>query len=122
MDFLRAECLTGKACDNATGDDRPGNLAESDVIIASGNVLLSSEDQSVRADEVRWDRQGGTIYANGSVRIVDEGGNQLFTESVELTDRFEAGAMDELLVTLRAGGRLAARAGARRRQRDGRAA
>ena len=87
--------------------------ADSDVIIASGNVLLSSEDQSVRADEVRWDRQGGTIYANGSVRIVDEGGNQLFTESVELTDRFEAGAMDELLVTLRAGGRLAARAGAR---------
>lgn len=87
--------------------------ADSDVIIASGNVLLSSEDQSVRADEVRWDRQGETIYANGSVRIVDEGGNQLFTESVELTDRFEAGAMDELLVTLRAGGRLAARAGAR---------
>ncbi len=87
--------------------------SDNDVIIASGDVLLTSDDQSVRADEVRWDRRGGTIYASGGVRLVDESGNQLFTESVELTDRFEAGAMDELLVALRAGGRLAARAGER---------
>ena len=86
---------------------------EADVITASGDVLLSSEDQSVRADQVRWDRRQGTIYADGNVRLVDADGNQLFTESVELTDRFEAGAMGELLVALRAGGRLAARAGER---------
>lgn len=87
--------------------------AEADVITASGDVLLSSEDQSVRADEVRWDRAAGTIFASGNVRLVDQNGNQLYTESVELTDRFEAGAMGELLVALRAGGRLAARAGER---------
>lgn len=86
---------------------------EADVITASGNVLLSSEDQSVRADNVRWDRRSGTIYANGNVRLVDESGNQLYTESVELTERFESGAMAELLVALRAGGRLAAQAGER---------
>ncbi|TNE56015.1 MAG: LPS-assembly protein LptD [Sphingomonadales bacterium] len=87
--------------------------AEADVITASGDVLLSSEDQSVRADEVRWDRAAGTIFASGNVRLVDQNGNQLYTDSVELTDRFEAGAMGELLVALRAGGRLAARAGER---------
>lgn len=84
-----------------------------DVVTARGNVLMSSEDQSVRADEIRWERRGGQIFASGNVRLVDAGGNQLFTEAVELTERFEAGAMDELLVALRAGGRLAARSGER---------
>ncbi|MGQ7829596.1 LPS-assembly protein LptD [Altererythrobacter sp. Z27] len=84
-----------------------------DVVTASGNVLMSSEDQSVRADEVRWDRRSGTIYANGNVRLVDNGGNQLYTESAELTERFEAGAIAEVLVALSAGGRLAAKGGER---------
>ena len=84
-----------------------------DAVTAGGNVILRSEDNSVRADEVLWDRQGGTIYASGNVRLVDANGNQLYTESAELTDRFEAGAMDELLLALRAGGRLAARSGER---------
>lgn len=93
--------------DNLDYDD------EGDVVTASGNVLMSSEDQSVRADEVRWDRRSGTILANGNVRLVDNGGNQLYTESVELTERFEAGAIAEVLVALSAGGRLAARGGER---------
>ena len=87
--------------------------AENDVVIASGNVLLSSEDQSVRADEVRWDRKAGLILATGNVRVVDADGNQLYSDRVELTDRFEAGAMSDLLLALRAGGRLAARSGER---------
>ncbi len=84
-----------------------------DVITARGNVVLRSDDRSVVADEVVWDRKSGMIFANGNVRFVDERGNQLFTDSIELTDKFEAGAMEELLVALRAGGRLAARSGER---------
>ena len=87
--------------------------AENDVVIASGDVLLTSEDQSVRADEVRWDRKAGLILASGNVRVVDADGNQLYSDQVELTDRFEAGAMSDLLLALRAGGRLAARSGQR---------
>ncbi|WP_234026890.1 LPS-assembly protein LptD [Erythrobacter sp. HKB08] len=92
------------------------NLAydsERDIVIASGNVILRSEDQSVRADEVVWDRPAGTITATGNVRAVDEAGNQLYTQSVVLNDRFEAGAMEDLLLALREGGRLAARGGER---------
>lgn len=89
------------------------NEGDGEVIIASGNVLLSSGDNSVRADQISWDRQSRTIYASGNVRLVDSSGNQLFTDSLELTERFEAGAIDELLVSLRAGGRLAARGGQR---------
>ena len=84
-----------------------------DTVRASGNVVLRSEDQSVRADEVTWDRRTGTILATGNVRFVDQDGNQLFTEQVELTDKFEAGAMSDLLIALREGGRLAARSGER---------
>ncbi|ALE16166.1 Outer membrane protein Imp [Altererythrobacter epoxidivorans] len=87
--------------------------SEADVVTASGNVVLRSEDRSVRADKVTWNREGGTILATGNVRFVDERGNQLYTESVELTDTFETGAMEELLLALRAGGRLAARSGER---------
>lgn len=87
--------------------------SESDVVTARGDVILRSEDDSVRADEVRWDRKAGTILATGDVRVVDAGGNRLYTQSVELTDKFEAGAMAELLLALRAGGRLAAMSGER---------
>lgn len=101
--------IIGFEADNLEYD----NEGDGEVIIASGNVLLSSEDNSVRADQISWDRQSRTIYASGNVRLVDSSGNQLFTDSLELTERFEAGAIDELLVSLRAGGRLAARGGQR---------
>lgn len=86
---------------------------ETETVTASGNVILRSEDRSVRADAVTWDRKAGTIIATGNIRLVDEAGNQLFTDQVELSETFEAGAMSELLIALRAGGRLAARSAAR---------
>lgn len=86
---------------------------ESDTVTARGNVILRSEDRSVRADEVMWDRKSGRIIASGNIRLVDEAGNQLFTDQVELTEEFDTGAMSELLIALRAGGRLAARSAER---------
>ena len=79
-----------------------------DTVSASGNVVLRSGDQSVRADEVSWNRLTGEIVAAGSVRLVDENGHQLFTDRLVLTDELEAGAMTNLLLAFRQGGRLAA--------------
>ena len=90
-----------------------GYEASTEIVTATGNVLLRSEDQSLRADKVTWNRTTGQILATGRVRMVDENGNQLFTDSLELTDEFEAGAMENLLLALRQGGRLAAREGMR---------
>ena len=90
---------------------------ENDTVTASGDVVLRSDDRSVRADEVTWSRTTGTILATGNVRFVDEDGNQLYTRRIELTDKFEAGAMEDLLLSLREGGRLAAANG--RRLADG---
>lgn len=84
-----------------------------ELVTAIGNVVLRQEDQSVRADTVTWDRQSGQIIATGNVRMVDADGNQLFTERVELTDEFETGAMEDMLLALREGGRLAATSGER---------
>jgi len=90
---------------------------DADTVTASGNVVLRSEDKSVRADEVVWNRVTGQIVGSGNVRFVDENGNQLYTSRIELTDQFEAGAMEDLLLALREGGRLAAARGTR--QSDG---
>lgn len=90
---------------------------EADIVTATGDVVLRSEDRSVRADQVTWSRSTGQIVATGDVRFVDEDGNQLYTSRIELTDEFEAGAMEDLLLALREGGRLAAANG--RRLADG---
>ncbi|MXO66783.1 LPS assembly protein LptD [Altericroceibacterium endophyticum] len=87
--------------------------SEADIVSASGNVVMRSGDQSVRADNVSWDRNSGQIVAEGNIRFVDEHGNQLFTDRLELTDELKAGAMSNLLLALREGGRLAAQQGER---------
>jgi len=90
----------------------------SDLVTASGNVVLQREQQSVRADSVTWDRNTGLIVATGDVRMIDEDGNELFTERVELTDELKTGAMENLLLALREGGRLAAQSGRREANGD----
>lgn len=82
--------------------------ADSAVVTARGNVVLRQGERSVRADLVRWNEATGAIVAEGDVRVVDGGGNQLLTDRVELTDELDAGAMRDLLLVLAEGGRLAA--------------
>jgi LPS-assembly protein len=92
--------------------------SEADVVTAAGNVVLRSGDQSVRADTISWDRTSGRIVAVGDIRFVDEDGNQLFTDRLELTDELRAGAMSNLLLAFREGGRLAAVEGRRSESGD----
>lgn len=93
--------------------DRIEYLEDEDTIIARGNVVMRSEGESVRADSVTWNRDKGIILADGNVRLLDKDGNQLFTDRVELTDKFKTGAMENMLLALRQGGRLAAHSGDR---------
>ncbi|MBW8784024.1 MAG: LPS-assembly protein LptD [Novosphingobium sp.] len=93
--------------------DRLDYQNEADIVTAKGNVILRRDNQSVRADTVTWNRKSGQIVAAGNVRFVDRNGNQLFTDNVELTDELKAGAMENMLLVLREGGRLAAIRGTR---------
>ncbi|MET0181022.1 MAG: LPS assembly protein LptD, partial [Novosphingobium sp.] len=86
---------------------------EADTVTATGNVVLVRDDQSVRADAVTWNRTTGAIVATGNIRFLDADGNLLLTERVELTDELKAGAIENMLLVLREGGRLAADKGLR---------
>lgn len=93
--------------------DKVQYLNDSDRVTATGSVVLRRENQTVRADTVTWDRTTGKIEANGNIRFVDEDGNVLYTDKVELTQELKAGAIEDMLLVLREGGRLAARSGER---------
>ena len=93
--------------------DRVEYHDDSENVVALGNVFLRRGEQSLRADRITWNSRTGAITATGNIRMVDQDGNQLFTDSVELTDEFKAGAMENMLLALREGGRLAARSGTR---------
>jgi LPS-assembly protein len=110
----------GVPATNAAGDRQVAFEAntvsydsDGDTVVAEGDVVLRSGDQSVRADTVSWNRMSGAIVAVGNIRFVDEDGNQLFTDRLELTDELKAGAMSNLLLAFREGGRLAAVEGRR---------
>ena len=79
---------------------------DSQEVTAIGNVLLRRGVQTLRADRIVYDTDSGRIVATGNIRMVDEDGNQLYTDEVELTDEFKAGAMQNMLLALREGGRL----------------
>ena len=97
----------GFSADSVTYDDR------ADTVTATGDVFLRRDDQSVRADSVTWSRTTGAIVATGHVRMVDANGNETFVHKVSLTDSFAAGTMDDILLVLREGGRVAATQGSR---------
>ena len=93
--------------------DRLEYQQDSEVVTAIGNVVLRRAGQTVRSDTVTWNRQTGQIVANGNIRFVDADGNQLYVDKLELTDELKAGAMENMLLALREGGRLAAERGTR---------
>jgi LPS-assembly protein len=93
--------------------DRVTYASDAETVTATGNVVLNRADQTVRADVVTWNRKTGLIEASGNIRFVDDSGNVLYTDKVELTDALKAGAIEDMLLVLRQGGRLAARSGTR---------
>ena len=90
--------------------------SESDIVTASGDVILRSEGQTLNAQNVSWNRKSGQITAHGNILLTDADGNKLYTDSMELTDELKAGAMQNMLLAFSEGGRLAARQGERDEQ------
>ncbi len=84
---------------------------DSDVVTATGDVRLVREGNRVRADRVVWNRKSGEVRAEGNVTIVNPGGDTVYGDSVVLTDTLKDGIVDNLLLVLADGGRLAARKG-----------
>jgi LPS-assembly protein len=87
---------------------------EADVVTATGAVRMSREGNYVAADNVVWTRKTGEVRAVGNVVLMTPEGDKLIGDNVVLTDTLRDGTIDNLLVALEQGGRIAARRGVRR--------
>ncbi len=85
-----------------------------DVLTASGAVRMSREGNYVAADSIVWTRRTGEVRAVGNVVLMTPEGDKLIGDNVVLTDTLRDGTIDNLLVALEQGGRIAARRGVRR--------
>ncbi|MBB4642244.1 LPS-assembly protein LptD [Rhizorhapis suberifaciens] len=81
------------------------------IITASGNVQLSREGNRLRADRVVWNRSTGKVEAFGNISVTNPAGDVAYGDSIELTDTLKDGVVENLLLVLERGGRLAARRG-----------
>ncbi|MFL6733701.1 MAG: LPS-assembly protein LptD [Sphingomicrobium sp.] len=86
---------------------------ETEQLTAAGKVRMSREGNYLAADQVTWDRKTGKVLAQGNVVVVNPQGDKLVGESVDLTDTLRDGTVQNLLLVLETGGRIAAASGTR---------
>ncbi|MFL6829222.1 MAG: LPS-assembly protein LptD, partial [Sphingomicrobium sp.] len=93
--------------------DRITYDSDADVVTASGAVRMSREGNYLAADQVIWNRKTGEVRAQGNVVLLTPEGDKLVGDNVLLTDTLRDGTVDNLLVVLETGGRIAATRGTR---------
>lgn len=87
--------------------------SQADIVTASGRVRMSRDGNFLAADRVAWNRETGTVRATGNVVVLRPEGDKLVSDSVDLTDTLRDGTVENLIVVLESGGRIAAARGAR---------
>lgn len=85
----------------------------SQVVTATGNVQLLRDGNRLRADKIVWDRNTGKVEAQGAVSVIDPDGNVAYGDRFDVTDTLKDGAVDNILLVLQKGGRMAATKGER---------
>ena len=84
-----------------------------EVVTAAGAVRINRDKYTLNADEVIYNRTTGQVEAHGNVVSTDPAGNRAFGDRVLLTESLRDGAIDNILLVLKDGGRLAAKSGVR---------
>ena len=84
------------------------------IVTASGDVRMSRAGNRLRADKVVWNRATGEVRATGNVAVVNPGGDTAYGDDVKLADDLHDGVIENFLLVLADGGRLAAREGSRK--------
>ena len=87
--------------------------SQAERVTASGAVRMSRDGNYLAADRVSWDRTSGRVVAEGNVVVVNPEGDKLIGDRVDLTDSLKDGTIENLLVVLESGGRIAAVRGTR---------
>jgi LPS-assembly protein len=87
--------------------------SDGDVVSATGEVRMARDGQYLAADRVIWDRKTDQVRAQGNVVLLTAQGDKLVGTNVLLTNEMHDAAIDNLLVVLENGGRIAAQRGKR---------
>ena len=87
--------------------------SRADTVTAQGRVRMSRDGNYLASDRVSWDRESGRVVAEGNVVVVTPQGDKLIGEKVDLTDSLRDGTVENLLIVLESGGRIAATRGTR---------
>jgi LPS-assembly protein len=85
----------------------------SDLVKAIGNVIARREGYTLRADNIVWDRRTGKVIASGNIRSVGPEGDVAYGDSIEVTESLRDGIIENMLLVLNDGSRLAANKGTR---------
>jgi LPS-assembly protein len=91
--------------------------SEADIVTATGDVRMFRQDERLRGDKVVWNRTTGRVIASGNVAVTNPQGDVAYGDSIELSDSLRDGVVQDMLIVLERGGRLAAERG--RRDPDG---
>src|SRR5262245_47227327 len=87
--------------------------SDNDVVTATGAVRMNRDGNYLAADQVVWDRKSDQVRAQGNVVVLTPQGDKLIGENVVLNDTLREGTVQNLLVVLESGGRIAAARGIR---------
>ena len=87
--------------------------SDNELVTATGAVRMSRDGNYLAADRMTWNRKTGQVRADGNVVVVNPQGDKLVGNSVILTDTLRDGSIENLLVVLESGGRIAAARGTR---------
>lgn len=97
----------GFAADNLNYD------SDTEIVVAEGNVQMNREAIQMRANKVTWNRKTGEVVAEGDVAIANPEGDTAYGDRIVLTDSLRDGIVEDMLVVLDNGSRLAAVKGTR---------
>lgn len=87
--------------------------SNADIVTVSGTVQMFRQGNRLRADRVVWNRKSGKVTATGNVAVTNPQGDVAYGDSIDLTDSLKDGVVQNMLVVLEQGGRLAAKQGTR---------
>ena len=88
--------------------------SDADVVTATGDVRMFRDGSRLRADKVVWNRKTGAVTATGNIAVVNPQGDTAYGDSIDLTDSLKDGVIENMLIVLDEGGRLAADRGTRK--------
>jgi LPS-assembly protein len=89
---------------------------EADIVTAAGDVRMVRNLDRVRADKIIWNRKTGQVRAEGNVSAINASGDTIYGDVAILEDTLKDGVVENLLLVLADGARLAARTSQRKNE------